>query len=84
MRFQNVTSIQEGPILTNYSGELDIAVEICSGCKHLGIHDCHYYYCAAQPVTKQEFPWPGAGIRLPSHHPNAACPHPLTSKEVKA
>lgn len=45
-------------------------------CKHLGVNDWHYFYCAAQPVEGQVYPWRGAGVQLRSAclEVPAACP----------
>lgn len=82
MRYQDITSTQEGPNLTDYNGELDEKVLTCSGCKHLGIHDRHFLYCAALPIAGQDYPWPGAGRRITTQ-PLPECPHPIKQEEQK-
>ena len=56
-------------------------------CKHLGIHDFHYFYCAAQKHENADangnyaYPWPGAGKRLRRCKPDDGCP--FISREMK-
>lgn len=76
----------EGPILTTLSSELETPVLLCAHphksiqCEHLGIHDGHYYYCAAQQKVfstfdlAAEYPWSGAGTHLVNNRPNDTCP----------
>lgn len=43
----------DGPVLTDHNGELDAPLPSCQGyqdgktysCKHLRIHDYHYFFC---------------------------------------
>jgi DNA-directed RNA polymerase sigma subunit (sigma70/sigma32) len=55
---------------------------MCTGCKHLGIHDFHYFYCAGQdaqnkdPANKVPYPWRGAGTQLHrGPYPDQGCPY---------
>lgn len=38
--------MREGPILTDENGELDTPYLSCRGCKHVRVHDFHYFFCA--------------------------------------
>lgn len=42
-------------------------------CIHLGIHDYHYFYCAAQN-SLSNYPWEGAGKQLRHPTPDKGCP----------
>lgn len=69
----------EGPISTDQDGNLDTPVVMCRyrgvGCKHLSVHDFHYFYCGAQPKQNQTYPWPNAGTHLfHGPYPNENCP----------
>lgn len=66
---------REGPDWTDENGELETPYLSCQGCKHLGVHDYHYFYCGAQDAQNQRhtafvgdfsyaYPWPGAGKQL--------------------
>lgn len=82
----DATKGRNGPLLTDMNGELDSPVLTCRGCKHLNVHDSHYFYCGAQhapncdPNNKNPYPWRGAGKRLnldPS--PLLGCPYKMNS-----
>lgn len=78
--------VGEGPILTDQSGNLTKPILMCSygkenRCIHFGVHDWHYFYCAAQDAPnkhaahgKYAYPWAGAGKQLRSARPDAGCP----------
>jgi hypothetical protein len=70
-------TLTHGPVMTEYGPS-------CSGeaerCAHFAVHDWLYFYCSAQPVDGQTYPWPGAGTQLRHHAPNAGCPY---AKEPK-
>ena len=76
---------QEGPILTDQGGNLPEPIRMCAygsaRCKHLGVHDWHYFYCAAQDAANQHagprdhaYPWRGAGKQLMDCKPDSGCP----------
>ena len=76
---------QEGPVTTNQDGNLDTPVRMCAyrehRCKHFGVHDWHYFYCAAQDAPNKHagprdyaYPWRGAGKQLRDNKPDAGCP----------
>lgn len=71
-----VTELKEGPTFTDYNGEFDAPVPICRGCKHFGIVDRHYTYCAAQPCTSNRvFPDPKFGKQTnKGGAPDSGCP----------
>ena len=80
-----MTAIQEGPTLSDQGGNLAVPILMCTygdyRCKHLGVHDFHYYYCAAQDAPNKHaeamayaYPWPVAGKRLRDYKPDAGCP----------
>lgn len=73
-------SLRNGPVWTDYNGDLDAPVLTCTGCHHLRYHDRHYPYCSAQPVPNQSYPWPGAGKHIQVEKPNAGCPYPVPEK----
>jgi len=65
----------EGPIFTDQDGGLNIKIPMCGWgdrtCRHLGVHEFHYYYCAAQDAENKHaapnefaYPWHGAGKHL--------------------
>lgn len=76
-----------GYLLTDQRGELSTPVRMCVGeghrCIHAGVHDWHYFYCAAQdadnkhaPPGEFAYPWPGAGKHLHAGpYPNRDCPY---------
>lgn len=82
MKQESVTS-QVGPKLTDYNGELDTPVLVCTGCTHLCWHDRHYPYCKAQPDTSNRMTPPaGFGTYLrQGAKPTKECPFPLKEKE---
>jgi hypothetical protein len=86
--------VGDGPILTDLDGDLSEPVLMCwygveNRCIHCGIHDRHYFYCAAQDAPnkhaapgKYAYPWPGAGKRLVLQHPDAGCPFVSSNVEL--
>ena len=75
----------EGPVLTDQGGNLDEPILLCAygkhRCKHLGVHDWHYFYCAAQDAPNKQvmrgchpYPWAGAGKQLSDYKPDCGCP----------
>lgn len=78
--------IGEGPILTDQDGNLSKKILMCcygkeNRCIHFGVHDWHYFYCAAQDAPnkhaepgKYAYPWAGAGKQLNSQQPDGGCP----------
>lgn len=52
-----MNNLIDGPFLTDMKGELEDAILTCQygnkHCKHLGIHDRHYFYCSAQEAENQ-------------------------------
>jgi hypothetical protein len=75
----------EGPVLTDEDGNLPVPVALCAyggeRCKHLGVNDWHYFYCAAQDAPNKHagprdyaYPWHGAGKQLPGCYPDSGCP----------
>lgn len=75
----------EGPILTDQDGNLDTPILMCAyrdhRCKHFGVHDWHYFYCAAQDApnkhaseTGYAYPWKGAGKQIRWAKPDEGCP----------
>lgn len=74
--------VREGPKFTDYNGELDTPILVCTGCKHLHWYDMHYAYCQAQPIKGQTYPAHNAGTHLrQGAKPNKECPFPLNEKE---
>ena len=76
---------QEGPVLTDQRWNLGRAILMCSfgehRCKHFGVHDWHYFYCAAQDAPNKRplrdgyaYPWAGAGKQLRDPKPDVGCP----------
>lgn len=76
---------QDGPVLTDQNGNLPAPILMCAydehRCKHLGVHDWHYFYCAAQDAPNKHagpreyaYPWRGAGKRLRDYKPDSGCP----------
>lgn len=75
----------EGPVPTDYNGELPKPVLICHDCRHLRVHDFHYWYCRVlgdqTKPDKGDDPWDwwynGGAKRLWSGaYPDAECPFP--------
>lgn len=72
---------QEGPVPTDYNGELPDPVLICHGCRHLYAHDFHYWYCRAlgDQSKPNDGDWwrSGWAKRLwNGAYPDDACPFP--------
>lgn len=76
----------DGPVITDFGGDLDAPVLVCGlggvRCKYLGVHDFHYFYCAAQDAPNKHakpneyaYPWHGAGKHLFGNRPDAGCPY---------
>lgn len=65
----------EGPVLSD-EGKLTCYWGKDNKCKHFGIHDFHYFYCAAQEseCLSKDYPWPGAGKQLARSTPDSGCP----------
>lgn len=80
-----------GPVLTDQDGNLRAPIRMCrwgdTRCTYSGVHDWHYFYCAAQPQTHHpNYPWPGAGRQLSAPKPDQRCPYfpdsvPVTPEE---
>ena len=75
----------EGPIQTDQEGNLDTKILMCQWgeykCVHFGVHDHHYFYCAAQDAPNKHsssgeyaYPWPNAGKQLMDTKPDNGCP----------
>ena len=75
----------EGPILTDLDGNLNEPILKCAygnhRCVHFGIHDGHYFYCAAQDAPNKHaksgeyaYPWAGAGKQMRHPNPDDGCP----------
>lgn len=87
--------VGEGPILTDQNGVLSKPVLMCwyekdKRCIHCGIHDWHYFYCAAQDAPNKHakegeyaYPWRGAGKHIGSQHPDAGCPFVSSNAQAK-
>ena len=82
-----------GPVLTDQDGNLSAPILMCAygatKCEHLGVHDWHYFYCAAQDDPNKHagpneyaYPWRGAGVQIHGLKTAAGCPF-LTPGEVK-
>lgn len=80
------TGVGVGPLITDLGGNLDTPILTCydgeeDRCIHFGIHDGHYFYCAAQDAPNKHvaegeyaYPWVGAGKQLRQQHPDEGCP----------
>lgn len=71
-----MTASREGPALYAIDGSGDLA-PTCRGCKHLRVHDFHYFYCTDLKGEKTYFgdswrrlyryPTPDEECRFPCH-----------------
>lgn len=86
MTVRDPIPIIEGPHETDLQGNLDKPVKFCmtyeGRCKYFGVHDGHYFYCAAQDAENKHakpgqyaYPWAGAGKQIRSPHPDDGCPY---------
>ena len=85
--------MQEGPVLTDQDGNLSVPISMCAWrehrCKFFGVHDWHYFYCAAQDAQNKHphvshgdaYPWAGAGKQLRSNEPDSGCPFVGSNKK---
>ena len=63
-----------GPCLSDFRGDLDTPVMVCTGCSHLSVFEGNFAFCGAQrdthaTLTRGTFLSRGA-------EPNEACPYP--------
>ena len=70
----------DGPILIYLDNDPNNAIWSCMNgvirCKHLTVNAGHYFYCAAQPVEGQRYPFEGAGKQISDPRPSlVGCPY---------